>query len=360
MPFLTQYTKRSLVTIGALALLTAATAVQARTLSYASARPPTDIANTRVLTWWADEIQNCTEGSIEIKFHYMGSLTKLSDALSAVSAGVADIAYVSAAYTAAKLPLWDLANTSYGSGDQYVATEAFRRVRERLPAIKAEEKANNLKYISHISNGGFVLVSSTRPYITPADFNGDKVRLPGTFSKIARVADWPVTVVSLHFADIYSALGRGTIDGAMAYAVTIPPHKLNEVVSYVVEPNVGQNTNSIFMNRDTWSSLSEETQQCFNGLQDELLLRLAKETVADENKFRQTLQNHPTDPLEFYSLEGEHRQVWINAFEAGSDIAVDEASQFTDSAQRLVELYREELEEVEEEVENKGYPWKRK
>ena len=47
---------------------------QARTLSFASANPPADTGFNRALQWWADQIKERTDGALDVKIYYMGSL----------------------------------------------------------------------------------------------------------------------------------------------------------------------------------------------------------------------------------------------------------------------------------------------
>lgn len=355
-----KYFIRTIAARAAFVLLVSAVlmvSAHARTLSYSTSRPPADTHFAKTIDWWADQIKTRTNGSLEVKIYYMGGLVKLSDAAEAVSAGVADIAYISPAYSPAMLPLWYLENTRTGSSDQYVVTEAFRRVREHFPALKREEKAANMHYITHVSNGPQVLLSNTRPYITPADFEGDKVRMPGSLAASAREANWDVSSVSLSFGDIYSAMGRGTIDGAMTYVPLIESYKHNEVGKYVVEPNLGQNSNVIMMNLDTWNSLLKEQQQVIEGLQRELTRRLAKANIKDEDEARTALQDHPKNPLKFYEITDEQRQIWAEGKIFGEEEMLERMSRFAPEARELHEAYMHEIQDVAQEVAQKGYPW---
>lgn len=349
--------RKVVVALSAVALAAAATAAQARTLSFALPSPPTETGMNKALQWWADEIKNRTEGSLDIKFYYMQSLVKFQDAGDAVSAGVADIAYISPLHSQTKMPLWYLGNTRVGSGDQYVVAEALRRVRDRFPPMHEEEKKNNMKYIVHVSNGPQVLLSKSRPYLTPADFKGDKVRMPGSLAHVARQVKWDVGPVSLPFPDIYSAMERGTVDGAMTYVPLIRPYSHNEVAKHVVEPRLGQNSNVIMMNLNTWNSLGEEEQKVIDDLQHELMLRLAKGNMDDEKRERELLQSDDKNPLVFHQLTAEQRQLWAQDLEHGAVEMVERMAKRNPKAREFHEAYMREIEKVEQEVAEKGYPW---
>ncbi len=353
-------TKTGIAMVLALSTFLAGNAFAAtKTLSFALPLAPTGSRVHQTWEWWADTVKEKTGGSVEVKIYYMQSLVKLKDAAQAVTAGIADLAYMSPAYTPDKLPLWYMENTRIGSSDPYVVTEAFRRVRENFPPLREEEKKNNMKYVVHLSNGPQVLISKTHPYTTPDDFQGDKVRMPGTMAKVAKMADWKVDPVSLYFSEIYSAMGRGTIDGAMTYVPLIGPNSQNEVSKYVVEPKVGQNSNVVMMNLNSWQRLSEKEQAVFDGLRTELMVRLARAGIEDEAEQRELLKNDPDNPLIFQELTPAQRQAWEKGLALGDDEMIKQMSRWNRHAGDLHQAYKEEIEKVAREVEAEGYPWDR-
>jgi TRAP-type C4-dicarboxylate transport system substrate-binding protein len=326
-------------------------------LSYAAANPPGPSGINNALAWWAGEIHQRTGGTLAVEFFHMGSLVKLKDALEGVSSGVADMAYVIPAYTASKLPLWNLATTSQGPGDEWVAVESWRRIRDSTPAIEEEERRNNLKYIGHYSLGPVVLLSKDRPYRSPDDLDGDKVRLPGSYARAAREQGWDVTSVNLTFPDIYTALERGTIDGTMTYMGHIPTYRHNEVASHLVEPAVGQNMNTIVMNRDTWDSLSAEEQAVFDTLRDELLRRLARGNLEERQTVREQLKTDPENPVQFHTINDTQRDQWERGMSRASMDKVAQSAKYAPTATDINERYMGMLEQVEQEIADGGYPW---
>ncbi|ASK32903.1 C4-dicarboxylate ABC transporter substrate-binding protein (plasmid) [Alcanivorax sp. N3-2A] len=338
-------------------LLSCVSAAQARTLSFAMSSPPSETRVNQVWEWWAGQVKEQSAGSLEIKYYWLQSLVKLKDVAGAVSSGIADIAFISPAHSPDKMPLWYLENTRTGSGDQYVVAEALRRVRNEDAPLKEEEKRNNMKYIVHVSNGPQVFLSKDRPYLTPEDFKGDKVRMPGTMAKVAMLADWNVSPVSLPFPDIYSAMERGTVDGAMTYVPLIGPNSQNEVGKYVVEPNLGQNCNVVMMNLNTWNSLDAKQQALIDGLQDELLVKLARASVEDEAHYRVSLQKDPKYPLEFRKINAQQRAEWAKGLALGADEMVKQMSRWSDHAAAFHKKFRAEIDKVEQEVARDGYPW---
>ncbi|QJD59879.1 TRAP transporter substrate-binding protein DctP [Pseudomonas sp. gcc21] len=330
---------------------------EVKTLSFSAANPPGPSGINNALQWWAEEVNQRTQGTIAIEFFHMGGLVKLKDALEGVGSGVADMAYVIPAYTAARMPLWNLATTSQGPGDEWVAVESWRRIRDSTPAIKEEEQRNNLKYIAHYSLGPVVLLSRDRPYLSPDSFKGDKVRLPGTYARAAREEGWNVTSVNLTFPDVYTGLQRGTIDGTMTYMGHIPTYRHNEVANHLVEPDVGQNMNVIVMNRNRWDSLSAEEQNVFDELQQPLLEHLAKGNLEERKVVREQLTSDPDNPVEFYEIDSSQRAQWEQGMSRASREKVAQSAKSVPAAVGINESYMTMLEAVEKEIADQGYPW---
>lgn len=346
-----------------IALVTAAALtsfnVQAREISYASASPPTDTGINEALKWWANELDERTDGELTVNVHYMGSLVKLKDAVEGVSSGVADAGYVIPAYSQARMPLHYLAATGVGNGDQYVAMEAWRRMYDKFPQLKEELDRNNMVYLSHYSIGPGVLVSKDQPYFTPDDFGGDKIRLASRWAKAASMEGWDVTPVNLTFPDIYTALERGTIDGAQSYLNYVIPYRHHEIANHVVEPNLGQQTNIVVMNKRVYENLSDEARSAIEELKDEWLLRQARGDIEDNKDAREELENHPGYPTEVHQVSEEQRQVWAEAIRSAEQENVEKTKARAEIAPELYEAYLAEIEKVGEEVEENGYPWDR-
>lgn len=348
--------------IAALAIVASAAVVpaQARTLHYATPSPPTDNPSNEVLRWWADEIRSRTNGSIEIKVHWLGSLVKYVDAAQGVSSGIADIAPMTPEYTQARLPLWSLSATTIGSGDPYVATEAWRRVRQDSDALREETRRFNMKYIAHYSSGGSpVWVSNTRPYVQPEDLGGDKVRLSARTARAAEIGEWPAAQVSLPFTAAYSAMGRGTIDGTQFYLQYMIPYKLYEVAKYVVQPGLGQQTAVVMMNRRVWKSLSEKEQQVFVELRPEFLLRMSRANVKEIDDARAELTDNPEYPVELVKLDDAQREAWKGSLASAQKEFVEKLAEHNPEATRIHQRYMAMLQKVEQEAEENGYPWGR-
>ncbi|WP_273134799.1 C4-dicarboxylate TRAP transporter substrate-binding protein [Marinobacter vinifirmus] len=330
---------------------------QAREISYASASPPVDTGINQALEWWSNELEKRTDGEVTVKVHYMGSLVKLKDAVEGISSGVADAGYVIPAYSQARMPLHYLSTTGVGSGDQYVTTQAWRRMYNKFPQLKEELDRNNMVYLSHYSIGPGVLLSKDKPYFTPEDFGGDKIRLASRWAKAASLEGWNVTPVNLTFPDIYTALERGTVDGAQSYLNYVLPYRHHEIANHVVEPNMGQQTNIVVMNKRVYENLSDEARAAIEELKDEWLLRNARGDIEDNEDAREELENDPEYPTKVHMVSEEQREAWAKAIKGAEQENIEKTKARAEVAPELYEAYLAEIEKIEQEVKENGYPW---
>eukprot|EP00163_Fabomonas_tropica_P006284 TRINITY_DN15866_c0_g1_i1.p1 TRINITY_DN15866_c0_g1~~TRINITY_DN15866_c0_g1_i1.p1 ORF type:complete len:365 (-),score=44.09 TRINITY_DN15866_c0_g1_i1:177-1271(-) len=333
--------------------------VQARTLHYATPAPPTDRPTNQVLRWWAEEVSTRTNGSLEIEIHWLQSLLKFKDAAKGIQAGIADMGPVSPEYSTTIAPLLGVSQTELGSGDNYVAVEAWSRTVQNSEAMEKEAARTGLKPIGYYSSGYRANLSTTRPYITPSDFKGDKVRLTNRGILAAKASDWDVTPVNLTFADFYSALERGTVDGVQSYIYLILPYKHNEVVKYVVQTGIGQSMVAVMMNQRVWNSLSPEEQKVISDLEPIFNEKMAQAGLKASDMALDALRNNPDYPVEFYRLNDEQRQAWEKEFTPAVNQYIADLSKRNPAAKEIHETFLAELNNVEKEVRELGYPWDR-
>lgn len=216
-----------------------------------------------------------------------------------------------------------------------------------------------MKLIASESTGHYLFASAEHPYLTPADFKGAKVRLPGGLARAATLAGWDVTPVSLSSTESYTALDRGTIDGTTTYLTSVMSDRLNEVTDHMTEIPNGQVLNVIVMNLDVWNGLTKPEQACFDGLQDELITRLARSGLENAEEAREWLVNNPEHPVQFHQLNEEQQAEWSIGWRKGDADRIESMSKRDSAAKKVYEAFLEEGDKVTEEVANKGYPWER-
>ncbi|MFD1378741.1 TRAP transporter substrate-binding protein DctP [Fodinicurvata halophila] len=124
--------------------------------------------------------------------------------------------------------------------------------------IDAHYQDRNLKLIGVFSaaSGYHFLLSD--PIGEDGGLEGRKIRASGTYHDM--VIELGGSVVTMPASDIYSALDRGLVDGAAWPVFGAMDYKWYEVADYMTRPTFGVTNLTLFMNLDSWNSLTEDQQ----------------------------------------------------------------------------------------------------
>jgi TRAP-type C4-dicarboxylate transport system substrate-binding protein len=135
--------------------------------------------------------------------------------------------------------------------------------------------------------------------------------------------------LNMPVSDIYTALQRGTVDGAAWGLTGARDLKWNEIISYMADPVFGQVGVMIFMNLDAWNALEPATQEALSAAGRDL--EIQAQTHFDELQVEEyewllangmTVTNFPeSEATEFERLWAEG--VWEVATEVSGDDAAN-------------------------------------
>ena len=118
------------------------------------------------------------------------------------------------------------------------------------------------KLLGWIANGNVgSMGNNVRELVRPEDLKGLKMR---AFSR--RAAIWQESLGSssivISSADMYTALQRGTVDGAMTAITSFTSRKIMEVVKYVTyPPSMANIFFSVVITKKKWDSLEPAAQE---------------------------------------------------------------------------------------------------
>ena len=246
-----------------LALAVAATAaigVSAHTataeeLSVATFTPPQHHSNTVMFTWFQEELEKRSDGSLTMKLYPAGQLGAgpVQQYKRAVE-GVADITFGVAAYTPTLFPKTML-------GILPGKAESSAEATERLLAVFDEHLADefaDVKVIGLTTAAG-IGIAATRDVSTMEGLQGAKI-VPYAALTTPIIEAMGAVPVQMPVTEMYTGLSTGTIDGAYStYNNMTPPWNFWDVASHFVT-NVPVQHAVIFvvMNKDRYMGLSDE------------------------------------------------------------------------------------------------------
>ncbi|MBI4610895.1 MAG: TRAP transporter substrate-binding protein [Candidatus Rokubacteria bacterium] len=216
-------------------------------------------------TWLADELDRRTKGQIKVDVVSLPELGLTGFELVRVTkAGLVDIADIILAYVAGEVPVVEAVDLP----GLYPSLETSIKAHiSFLQAVKRYEDK-----LGGVVLGGYIwphqVIFSRKPIRSPADLRGLKIRVYGAgqteFARALGAEGVPIT-----FAEVYTALERGTVDAA--FTGTYPGYALKwyEVTKYMVDVNHGPNSGVLVVSKRSWDRLTPEVQAILRKLGEE-------------------------------------------------------------------------------------------
>ncbi len=247
--------------IGSLALLLAigTTSVEAAKAQFQLKFVGISRALDTWLVWeeWAKKVQEQSNGRIEIE---MVSLPELGfggvELIRLIKTGVVDIAEIYGGYVAGELPLLEILELPGIFPDPETAKKAILSWKPTEAKILAQRANAVLLAMAAYPDQA---IFSKKPLRTLADFKGLKIRVHSVaLSQL--VAGLGGEPLSLAFAEVYTAMERGTLDAAFTGTKPGYDQRWYEVTKYLVGPISMRPHVAISINRKVWKKLPKELQ----------------------------------------------------------------------------------------------------
>lgn len=259
-----------------------------------------------------DETTKQTNGRITWKPFWGGSLVGGKEALKATSSGVVDMAFGLWIYEPTILPLGAFDSAlPFNLPDVRIEAKMKREIFAKIPALNGELAAVNVApVITFIGIPPLGLVSR-EPVDSLDDLKGKKIGHTSVELTPILEAAGAVSVISSAL-EFYERLDRGVIDGCILPLVIANVLKLREVAKHHtdldLETSVGY---TLWINQNTWKSLSPEDQKIFQqaGLGAEERQAVVWEGL--EKKLREEI--YPKAGVTFHKLPAADTEKWINA-----------------------------------------------
>lgn len=126
---------------------------------------------------------------------------------------------------------------------------------------RGQIEAAGLVVMDKIWDNGFrQTTSSTKPIVTPADLEGFKIRVPVSPLWTSLYAAFGAAPASINFAEVYTALQTGIVDGQENPLAIMKVAKLWEVQKYLSMTNHMWDGFWLLGNRRAWQALPENHQ----------------------------------------------------------------------------------------------------
>lgn len=141
-------------------------------------------------------------------------------------------------------------------------------------------------------NGFRQITSSTKPIATPADLEGFKIRVPVSPLWTSLFTAFGSAPASINFAEVYTALQTGIVDGQENPLAILKVAKLWEVQKYCSMTNHMWDGFWLLGNRRAWAALPEDIQAAVAENFDAAALKQREDIAAMNGTLRSELESN--------------------------------------------------------------------
>jgi TRAP-type C4-dicarboxylate transport system substrate-binding protein len=235
---------------------------QTKWKAVATSRP---LPQFQLWVWLGEELEKRTNGQVKLETVSLPEIGLTGfELVRVIRAGLVDIGDVLPTYVAGDVPIVEGVDLPGLFKDFETSVKGHVAY---MPALKKHEDK-----LGGVVLGAYLwphqVIFSRKPVRSPADLKGIKVRVYGTAqTEFARALG--MEPVSLAFAEVYTALERGTVDAGFTGTYSGWGVKWFEVTKYLVDVAHGPVAGTFVVSKRTWDKLSPELKATLTKLGEE-------------------------------------------------------------------------------------------
>jgi TRAP-type C4-dicarboxylate transport system substrate-binding protein len=231
-------------------------------LRFSTYYPPMHPLVTQLMTPWAKQLEEQTNGRVKVVFYAGGTLGAPKDQYDMVIRGIADFAQSTPGLTPGRFPLTSVLELPISIPSSKTASRVLWELYEKY----MKQEYSDVKVLMLCTTDPFNLHFKTKTVKTLADIKGLKIRVMGA-EQLEAVRAWGASPLQISAAEIYDALQKGMFDGITGGGYgSLKPFKLEELLKHHTILNMFCTTQVIVMNLKTWSSLPPDVQKIIDEL----------------------------------------------------------------------------------------------
>jgi TRAP-type C4-dicarboxylate transport system substrate-binding protein len=245
-----------------------------------------NFTNNLTCKFWMDEVTKRTNGRVQFKTFYSGTLLKGKESLPGCGRGQCDLTLCPDAYTADRHPLSMVQTLLFMSDKMDSYLRACYKLFTTEPLLIEEFTRNNVHFLVEIPVSSDIL-GGREKINNAALLKNKRVRAMAMTADALTILG--ATPVGLPLGEVYDGLDKGVID---AYSLTdftlASMFRLYEVAPYMIDTGMGQFGGMFFvMNKKKWDKLPSDIQK--------IMTQVAKESIDKHVALYQSVEGKMVD-----------------------------------------------------------------
>ncbi|PZX13040.1 TRAP-type C4-dicarboxylate transport system substrate-binding protein [Palleronia aestuarii] len=248
--------------------------------------PPTHVGSQSGAQHFMQRVEEIAPGKIEFE-HYPGEqLAKAAGQLDAVSKGLVDMAVVGLVYVTEKVPLSTAVELPGLFSDATVGARAFWKLAQNDLLEKEYKPLGVRPLFTFVVTPYQLMITSDQEINDLSQIEGLKLRVAGATGELI-ASSLGAVGVKISPTDLYLALERGVVDGAISNPASQVTYKTDALLnSWTTNASLGNVAFGLFVNERRWQELPEDVKQALLKAGEETGVNVAqKYTDGDKETF---------------------------------------------------------------------------
>jgi tripartite ATP-independent transporter DctP family solute receptor len=315
-------------------------------LSHLNPQQPKEVATAAMAEVFKSMVESGTNGGIVVEIYPNGVLGNERESMEQVQNNVTQSYIASGGGMATFYPKFSIVNIPFSITNYSVAYEVYDGEFGQEMAADIEEETG-FKVLGFGESGGFFqLTNSERPIRTPEDMEGLKFRTMTIPIHMEFMRSLGATPTPIAWAELYTALQTGVVDGQHNPVPIIKIGKLEEVQEYLTLTNHMYTPYVWVLNPDFYASLSENEKTIV-----EEAARVANLAGRGVNRLIEASDEglpYLTEEMEVYKPTAEEMQMFKDqAIPAAMEFIEEE---YGEEGAEFAESYLNAIEEAQEKL----------
>jgi len=220
--------------------------------------------------WYLDELEKRTEGEVNIRQYWSGSLNKVGEHLAASRDGTSEMTLISPGYYQAELPVTRGLEWYFRMNRADALQQVCRDIYEQFDPLRAEWEERHRSKVLYWTNWNYAPMILREPINSIEDIKGKRIRAYGVSADVVEALGG--TAIPMAAPEVYQALERGILDGVYGFDfVTAIAYKLHETAPEFYDIGDGPHAPATtIMNKQVYDGLPEDVRKVSDGIVDEI------------------------------------------------------------------------------------------